>query len=92
MKKAKQTEFPAMPNSNPHREILIARSALAQKIGSMASELAELDDQIRDAMRKEKVKVWRVEDEDGIPFLFTLKSTGERVVMSKIKSAKPESK
>lgn len=85
--KGKQQELPGMPEG-PHRDLLLGRVELAEKIGSMGDELKIMDDSIRTAMRQEKAKAWSVENEEGKKFHFTLKTTGERVVMTKVKEKK----
>ncbi|MEK6886211.1 MAG: hypothetical protein AABW88_00080 [Nanoarchaeota archaeon] len=61
---------------------------MSDKIGDGKEKIAELDDQIRKAMRSKNVKSWRVETEDGRKKLFTLKITGEKIVMVSIKEPK----
>lgn len=85
--KPKQEEFEGMPTA-PNRELLLTRAELSDRMGSMADELKELDDQIRTAMREEKTKAWSCEDPQGKKYMFKLKTTGERVVMARIKEKK----
>lgn len=87
--KPKQEELPGMP-AGPHRDLLLECAEIMEEISEKKNREKELLDQIRSTMREEKAKQWTAEDVGGKKYIFKLKTTGERVVMARIKEKKKE--